>query len=243
MMNYNFHQLNMILHLKGRHPDWKVLENVIESMLEVPPWKTSRRYVFRVQAGTPCQRSLSGWFFGKFQQVQTNNFLVQFLTSKVIYPSSHNHGSGKWVYLQYEFPFIWGNCPLNHDYGRKGNNQQLFRSKEKRKTQKRLFLGFMERSHQPKWNFIPPKKAKEIPCQNKKITSLLEKLYRFASILGLSHWCTKAETNQHFPYCYPGCFACIKDYSYHPGGFIKNKLLLLKKPEMKGLDDLIFKNS
>jgi len=26
----------------------------------------------------------------------------------------------KMVYLQYEFPFIYGDFPLNHDYGRKG---------------------------------------------------------------------------------------------------------------------------
>ena len=44
-------------------------------------------------------------------------FLMVNLPGKNGYPSSHNHGSVENKSLQYWFPFIWGNFPLNHDYG------------------------------------------------------------------------------------------------------------------------------
>ena len=85
------------------------------------------------QDASQSQMKVSPWDRCPKQGIQWAFFLLQAWPQRILlderirkkgskknYPSSQNDGSGKWVYLQYEFRFMYGDFSTSIIYGRKG---------------------------------------------------------------------------------------------------------------------------
>ena len=103
------------LHVQYYEPSCHRID-VVMSRWDSGHWERRAQWPSHLSIGPSGKKKCGKPFQAKKLQLQHD-------LAQMIYTSSHNHGSGKWVYLQYAFPFHLGWCSTSI-MGFKGPNNR-----------------------------------------------------------------------------------------------------------------------